>query len=637
MRRPLPEVPGRHCRRCPEGLSGRAVLRSNFLRGSGGAAVRGRVGRSASGVCGGGLRGRRLRSAGPKGGAYGIIPNFFLSLGANNLLRMTLNDMQAVLRRLAAWADGWEAAGAVAPIERDLALEKLRMLYEALQTGIAVAEPAPASVPAPEKPVSGATPRPVPEVLYGADCAASGDPARGVQQPVAELLRPAGEPDAAVTECRAAEVPEECAAQEAEDRPAAEAPSYAVAASDAPVAEASEVSADASEVSEAEEPAAEPSEAGVAQASDGSAAEAAAPEAAPGETECAAEPENPERPGVPENPGHVAEPEPPVSRFFAGERVPVPEEAAGAEAERMRRRQKQRLLLSLYDDVPEAADEVRPVCVPEESEKPEAVELSDASASGSSGDEWVVIEVDAGPEAPQEGVGMEERTDDPAAVTCGEPAEAPVAEVPQTVGERCGVCEDGPRPADVPGGAGAVSEAGEENGRQEASRSVGSGAHDAAASSLGDAGDELVIEEIEILDDEPVRGEAGAPHAAGARVEAAMRDAAGESEAAVLGDVLNHDVRTLADTIAAPRDAASELARGEAVTDLRAAIGLNDKFLLIRDLFGGDSVQYERTIDALNACADLDDCIVYIAENHVWNPSSDGAKRLIELLERKFS
>ena len=561
---------------------------------------------------------------------------------------MTLNDMQAVLRRLAAWADGWEAAGAVAPIERDLALEKLRMLYEALQTGIAVAEPAPASVPAPEKPVSDATPRPGPEVLHGADRAAPGDPARGVQQPVAELSRPAGEPEAAATECRAAEVPEDCAAQEAEVCPAAEAPSHAVTASHAPAAEASEVSADASEVSEAEEPAAEPSEAGVAQASEVSAAEAAAPEAASGETECPAEPENPVCVAEPENPGHAAEPEkpvcaaepePPVSGFFAGERMPVPEEAAGAEAERMRRRQKQRLLLSLYDDVPEAADEVRPACGPEKSEKPEAVELSDASASGSSGDGWVVIEVDAepGPEAPQEGIGMEERTDDPAAVSCGEPAEAPVAEAPQTVGERCGACEDGPRPADVPGAAGAVSEAGEENGRQEASRSVGSGAHDAAASSLGDAGDELVIEEIEILDDEPVRGEAGAPHAAGARVGAAMRDAAGEPEAAVLGDVLNHDVRTLADTIAAPRDAASELARGEAVTDLRAAIGLNDKFLLIRDLFGGDSVQYERTIDALNACADLDDCIVYIAENHVWNPSSDGAKRLIELLERKFS
>ena len=283
---------------------------------------------------------------------------------------MTLNDMQAVLRRLAAWADGWETAGAVAPIERDLALEKLRMLYEALQTGIAVAEPAPASVPAPEKPAPEALLRPGPEVLHGADRAAPGDPARGVQQPVAELSRPAGEPETAATECRAAaEVPEECAAQEAEDRPAAE---------------ASEVSAEASEVSEAEEPAAESSEASVAQASDGSATEAAAPEAASGETECTAEPENPghaaepEQTGCvaePENPGRVAEPEPPVSRFFAGERVPAPEEAAGAEAERMRRRQKQRLLLSLYDDVPEAADEVRPACGPEKSEKPEAVEL----------------------------------------------------------------------------------------------------------------------------------------------------------------------------------------------------------------------------------------------------------------------
>ena len=316
------------------------------------------------------------------------------------------------------------------------------MLYEALQTGIAVAEPAPASVPAPEKPVSDATPRPVPEVLHGADCAASGDP-QGMRQPVAELSRPAGEPDAAVTECRAAaEVPEECAAQEAEDRPAAEAPSHAVAASGcARRGGIGGVRRSIGSLRRQSEPAAESSEASVAQASDGSATEAAAPEAASGETECTAEPENPghaaepEQTGCvaePENPGRVAEPEPPVSRFFAGERVPAPEEAAGAEAERMRRRQKQRLLLSLYDDVPEAADEVRPACGPEKSEKPEAVELSDASASGSSGDEWVVIEVDAepGPEAPQEGIGMEERTYDPAAVSCGEPAEAPVAEAP---------------------------------------------------------------------------------------------------------------------------------------------------------------------------------------------------------------
>lgn len=105
----------------------------------------------------------------------------------------------------------------------------------------------------------------------------------------------------------------------------------------------------------------------------------------------------------------------------------------------------------------------------------------------------------------------------------------------------------------------------------------------------------------------------------------------------VLGEVINHDVQTLADTIEPPRDMASELRRLEPVTDLERAIGLNDKFLLIRDLFGGDAAAYERAIGTLNGFDDLDDCMIYIAENYAWNPNSDGAKLLMELLERKFA
>lgn len=105
----------------------------------------------------------------------------------------------------------------------------------------------------------------------------------------------------------------------------------------------------------------------------------------------------------------------------------------------------------------------------------------------------------------------------------------------------------------------------------------------------------------------------------------------------VLGEVINHDVQTLADTIAPPRDVASELRRQEPVGDLRRAIGINDKFLLIRDLFDGDGAAYEQALDGLNACADLDDCMIFIAEHYAWNPESDGARLLMELLERKFS
>lgn len=106
---------------------------------------------------------------------------------------------------------------------------------------------------------------------------------------------------------------------------------------------------------------------------------------------------------------------------------------------------------------------------------------------------------------------------------------------------------------------------------------------------------------------------------------------------AVLGEVINHDVQTLADTIAPPRDMASELRRGEPVGDLRTALGINDKFLIIRDLFHGDAAAYETAVETFNGFGNLDDCMIYIAENYAWNANSDGAKLLMELLERKFA
>lgn len=105
----------------------------------------------------------------------------------------------------------------------------------------------------------------------------------------------------------------------------------------------------------------------------------------------------------------------------------------------------------------------------------------------------------------------------------------------------------------------------------------------------------------------------------------------------ILGEVINRDVQTLGDTLAAQHDAAPELRLAEPVTDLKRAIGINDKFLMMRDLFGGDGAAFDRALDALNACADFDDCMIYIAENHAWNADSDGAKLLMELLERKYA
>ena len=100
----------------------------------------------------------------------------------------------------------------------------------------------------------------------------------------------------------------------------------------------------------------------------------------------------------------------------------------------------------------------------------------------------------------------------------------------------------------------------------------------------------------------------------------------------VLGDVLRSADKTLGDTIARPRD----IAESAPVTSLRSAIGIADRFLLIRDLFGGDERAYERAIVAIDSFDNLDDCMVHIVENYSWRSESEGARLIMDLLQRKF-
>lgn len=94
--------------------------------------------------------------------------------------------------------------------------------------------------------------------------------------------------------------------------------------------------------------------------------------------------------------------------------------------------------------------------------------------------------------------------------------------------------------------------------------------------------------------------------------------------------------QTLADTIAAPTALAEEINHAN-LHSLRDGIGLNDKFLMIRDLFDGDGDAYEQAIDALDELETLDDCMIHIIENYAWNPDSEGSKFIMQLLERKLS
>lgn len=102
----------------------------------------------------------------------------------------------------------------------------------------------------------------------------------------------------------------------------------------------------------------------------------------------------------------------------------------------------------------------------------------------------------------------------------------------------------------------------------------------------------------------------------------------------VVGEALQQDHLTIADTIPPTRNVASAiLPEGK---PLREMISLGDSYLMIKELFYDNKSLYLETLDLLDGMETLDDCLIHIAENYTWNPNSEGVKRLQELLERKF-
>lgn len=154
--------------------------------------------------------------------------------------------------------------------------------------------------------------------------------------------------------------------------------------------------------------------------------------------------------------------------------------------------------------------------------------------------------------------------------------------------------------------------------------------YDAPIKTSEPAKEVVVVEKVEV---EPTPAPQPAPMPA--PVPAPMPAPAPREEEAPqrLGDVIAKNVTTLADKMAEEQPTAAF----NRITDIRKAIGLNDKFLMIRDLFGGDANLYEDTINHLNEYDDLDECMIFIVENFRWNPDSEGAKLLVSLLERKLS
>ena len=109
-----------------------------------------------------------------------------------------------------------------------------------------------------------------------------------------------------------------------------------------------------------------------------------------------------------------------------------------------------------------------------------------------------------------------------------------------------------------------------------------------------------------------------------------------EERTVTIADAMAASTQTLADTLITPVALGDDINHSK-INSLRDGIGLNDKLLMIRDLFDGDDEAYNEAITALDSMETLDDCMIHIIENYAWNPDTEGSKFIMQLLERKLS
>lgn len=440
-------------------------------------------------------------------------------------------EMEKIREQLACLSEliaGWSTLAEVSALERDLVLEKLRALYEAVR----FPHPEDAAVEA----VSAASEAPVSERV------------EAVEVVVAEL-------PAAV----AASVPaEECPAR------AFEAAATEIAAAEPEVADGAANAVVADVVVSESVPESEPEIAACG-------AEISEPAEVPAETAAVAV-------AAPAEPGEAVSPEVDPAAARSDGAAFDPEVLAA------RRREKRRIIRSLYE-----ADDAE-VC-------------RFAAAERTS-------------EAP--------RTEEPAVPT-PEVAAEPVSQaapLPVSAAEELLAAAPAPEADDISGAA-----------ELPAGTPAEIIARDEVAVPASESFDASVAESLPDPDPEPQA--AGGQEEQPAVVSEYVPRTEPRERGAVLGEVIGGGP-VLGETIPAAASVASEIVRREPIADLRGAIGINDRFLLVRDLFAGDQQACDRAIDSLNGFDDLDDCLVFIAETYDWNPASEGAKLLMELLERKL-
>jgi hypothetical protein len=122
-------------------------------------------------------------------------------------------------------------------------------------------------------------------------------------------------------------------------------------------------------------------------------------------------------------------------------------------------------------------------------------------------------------------------------------------------------------------------------------------------------------------------------------VESLQPSASKKSGKAILSDRFRENTRSINEKIgnSQGKDDINSMLKGKPITSLADAIGINDKFYYIREIFSGNHTSYNEAIKKLNFVDNFDDGRAVIMSYTGNNEENEAVLQLLELVKRKIS
>ncbi|MFH0842328.1 MAG: hypothetical protein V1903_06875 [Bacteroidota bacterium] len=120
-------------------------------------------------------------------------------------------------------------------------------------------------------------------------------------------------------------------------------------------------------------------------------------------------------------------------------------------------------------------------------------------------------------------------------------------------------------------------------------------------------------------------------------IQEVVRQAERPAESVTLGDTfgltdrINEQMGSMMDD-----DHVSDMMKTKRLDNLADAIGVNDKFLFIREIFNGSPEKYSQAISRLNGASGFSDAKEMLTSYTGENKNNEVLKQLFDLLKRKF-